>query len=342
MTRMDRTCLPAVVAALVLAVLPVACGSDGDETTGTTRSPGGSDAPILPLLGRPGEAPTRPALVVKIDNTDRGRPQAGLAQADIVFEELVEGGLTRLLAVYHSQEPGTVGPVRSARSTDLSLLPELGRPVFAWSGANRTFAAAVERAELIDAGYTAVPGAYRRSDERPAPYDLYATPEDLWAVAPDRAQAPRPLFEYGTDLERLTGPRTRAASAFRTLPLGPIATTILWRWDRSSGVWTRTQDGTPHVSAGGTHVTAANVIVRTTPYRDSGVRDSRGAVVPEAVAVGRGEAWLLSRGRTVRGRWHKPSTAAPTAYTDRECQPFHLAPGRTWVEVLPPGAGEIT
>ena len=82
----------------------------------------------------------RPALAVKVDNLDANGetavPQLGLLKADVVFEEIVEGNITRLVGVFHSQQPGRVGPVRSARTTDVQLLPQLGRPLLAWSGGN--------------------------------------------------------------------------------------------------------------------------------------------------------------------------------------------------------------
>jgi hypothetical protein len=283
---------------------------------------------------------------VKIDDTERGRPPDGLTRADVVFEEMVEGGLTRLLAVYQSQDPAMVGPVRSARSTDLFILAELGRPLFAWSGANPTFAAAVEAADIIDVGMRAAPDAYRRAPERPAPYNLYAAPDGLREAAAAREDAaastpPAPLFSYRAADEPLSGAGVEAAGGFRTAVGGGLATGIQWSWAPGSGSWVRHQNGTPHVDSDGEQIRAANVIVRVTPYRDSGVRDSTGAVVPEAAAVGEGDAWLLSGGRAQPGRWHKPSADAPTTYTDSAGTPLRLAPGPTWVEVLPPGAGEV-
>ena len=300
--------------------------------------------PVLPLLGVNGEVPRQPALAVKIDNTEPARPPTGLTRADVVFEEMVEGGLTRLLAAYHSQDPDEVGPVRSARSTDLFILAELGRPLFAWSGANPTFAAAVEAADLVDVGVSAVPDAYRRASERSAPYNLYASPAGLRDAAGNREAAstpPSPLFSYRRPGAPLVAPDAEPAVGFRTTGSGDLSTEIDWEWDGSSGSWLRSQDGTPHVDLDGERVRAANVIVRFTPYRDSGVRDSTGAVVPEAEAVGEGEAWLLSDGQAQAGSWRKPSSAAPTTYTDADGTPFQLTPGPTWVEILPPESGTV-
>jgi hypothetical protein len=330
-----------IVAAATATALLVRSGDEQSETTPPTTQP---PVWLLPLLGTPGEVPQRAALGVKIDNTEPGRPQTGLAQADVVFEEMVEGGLARLLAVFHSQDPESLGPVRSARSTDLFILAELGRPLFAWSGANPTFAAAVEAADLVDVGVGATPDGYRREPDRPAPYNLYAASDLLReAVADDdSASSPPPaIFSYRAAGTALAGPGVEPVTGFRTTGSGALSIEIAWEWDAASASWLREQDGTPHVDRDGERVRAANVIVRITPYRDSGVRDSVGAVVPEAEAIGEGDAWLLSDGQVQRGRWLKPSPDAPTAYVDTTGAPLRLTPGQTWVEVLPPGAGDV-
>jgi Protein of unknown function (DUF3048) N-terminal domain/Protein of unknown function (DUF3048) C-terminal domain len=335
-----------VVVATTLGVLLARGGGDkGSEPPAAPETSATAPA-VLPLLGTSGRVPERAALAVKIDDTEHGRPPTGLTRADVVFEEVVEGGLTRLLAVYQSQDPDTVGPVRSARSTDLSFLAELGRTLFAWSGANPTFAAAVEAADIVDVGMRAAPDAYRRASDRPAPYNLYAAPDELRraAAAADEVAASTPppqLFSYRAADAPLSGPGVEAATGFRTAGTGAFSTDIEWSWEPGSATWTRRQNGTPHVDSDGEPVRAINVIVRITPYRDSGVRDSVGAVVPEAQAVGGGDAWLLSGGRVQPGRWHKPSADAPTTYTDAAGAPLRLAPGPTWVEVLPPGTGEV-
>lgn len=336
----------AVVLVAAAATVAVLAGGDGGDEPASSPAPSSDTAPepVLPLLGTPGSVPARAALAVKIDNTEQGRPPSGLTDADVVFEEMVEGGLTRLLAVYQSQDPETVGPVRSARSTDLSILAELGRPLFAWSGANPTFAAAVGAADIIDVGAGAAPEAYRRADDRRAPYNLYAAPGLLRDAGAGDAAAgtpPDPVFAYRETGVPLSGPGAETADGFRTAATGALATDIAWSWDAGGEAWMRDQNGSAHLDESGDPVRAANVVVRFTPYGDSGVRDSTGALVPEASAVGEGDAWLLSGGRAQPGRWHKPSADAVTTYTDSAGQPLLLAPGTTWVEVLPPGSGDI-
>jgi hypothetical protein len=339
----SRRRLAVGVAAVLVVLVSVAFFVTRNDDTGD-EAPRSEDE-TLPLLGTRGDVPDRPALAVKIENTERGRPQTGLTQADVVYEEMVEGGLTRLLAVYQSQDPDTVGPVRSARSTDIGLLAELGRPLFAWSGANPTFAAAVRAADIVDVGAEAAPDAYRRSDDRQAPYNLYASPDELRAAGeqadPDLGPPPA-LFRYRPEGAPLEAGDAEPVSGYATDGAAGLATTIGWRWDERSGTWLRTQDGTPHVDTDGTQVGAANVVIRFTAYGDSGVRDSAGAVVPEAETVGDGDAWLLTDGQVQRGRWAKPDAEGATTFTSSDGSPLRLTPGRTWIEVLPPDTGQVT
>lgn len=325
----------ALVAAAVVTGAVVALLLIGDDDDPEEPEP----EAILPLLGTPGEVPDRPALAVKIDGTERGRPQTGLTQADVVYEELVEGGLTRLLAVYHSADPEMVGPVRSARSTDISLLAELDRPLFAWSGANEVFRAAVEAADIIDVGFAAAAEAYQQSPERQAPYNLDASPERLRSAGGEGGPPPA-LFGYRDPDETLDEPEVETVTAM-TLDGPGLAPSIDWEWDEESAAWRRTQDGMPHVDADGEPVAVANVVVRVTPYEDTGLVDSAGNPVPQAITVGEGEVLLLSDGTLRRGRWHQPSELGPTTYTDANGDPLRLTPGQTWIEVLPPGTVQL-
>jgi hypothetical protein len=193
----------------------------------------------------------------------------------------------------------------------------------------------VAAADVVDVGYSAASDAYRRVDDRRAPYNLFARPASLReaATAGDRhGTRPPALFHYRPHDEPAAGPGLRPTSEYEA---STSATAITWTWDRGSGTWLRTQDGTAHVDADGRRVQATNVLIRTTPYRDSGVRDSRGAVVPEAVLVGQGDALLLTDGQALPARWSKPSADAPTTYTRTDGEPLLLTPGTTWVEVLP-------
>lgn len=340
--------LPVLVVVFGIA----ACsGGGGDEAAPTTTSPTTAPPATAPPGPAPGTGPLtalpgdparlgRPALVVKIDNAPKARPQAGINEADVVVEEGVEGGVTRFAAVFHSGDAASVGPVRSARSTDIAVATPLGRPLFAYSGTNAVFARLLRSSPLIDVGIGQVPGAYRRERGRPAPYNLFSSTPPLFGRAPEGSTPPAPLFAYRAPGEAPPGasePAGRVQAQWR----GRIVTTVVYEWDPGAGGFARTEDGTPHVDAAGRRVAPENVVLQMVRYRDTGLVDRSGAAVPEAELVGEGEAWVLTGGRMVRGRWTKAGPEAVTAYVDASGAPIRLAPGRTWVELVPVGNATV-
>src|SRR5919109_5226405 len=168
-TLLRRRC---AVAAVALSLLGAACGGGGKKETAssTTQPPPPTgpaptvDANADPLTGLPHDpaAPARAVLIVKIDNAPKARPQAGINDADVVVEEGVEGGVTRFATLFHSHDAPSVGPVRSARTTDLLFAQQLGRPLFSYSGANAVFADLVRKAPLVDVGVGRFPALYKR------------------------------------------------------------------------------------------------------------------------------------------------------------------------------------
>lgn len=303
-------------------------------TTTTTAPP---PAPLTGLAGDPALL-GRTALVVKIDNVEpKARPQAGINQADVVYEERVEGSVTRLLAVFHSVDAAPAGPVRSARSSDLGVLLTLHRPHFAWSGANAFFAARIREANVSDVGYERATSAYYRAGDRPAPHNLMLkSTTELMALSSPGSTPPPTLFVYRTP-EQLQAFLEPAAGVLINFGTTAGAAPVEYRWNGTG--WARSQKGTPHLDTAGEQVAPPNVIVQFTPYASSGVNDQFGVPIPEAQMVGEGDAWVFTNGGIVAGRWHKPSIDAVTTYTDPAGNPIGLTPGRTWVALPPPGTG---
>lgn len=295
-----------------------------------------------PLTGLPMDIKRsrRPVLVVKIDNAPMARPQSGLNQADVVFEEGVEGGITRFAALFHSDESKPVGPVRSARTTDIKVLSALRHPLFAYSGANATFQRSVHAAPLVDVGVDAHPDRYHRDSSRPSPYNLFSDTTGLFDLAPDNAVPPPALFSFRSPGAAPSGPGATAVSRARVWWQASKMTEAIWEWDATAKGWRRTQNGEVHVDAGGRQVTPANVVVQFVTYRDTGQVDSTGTAVPEADVVGSGDAWVLTGGMLIPCRWSKASDTDITRYTDSSGAEVQLARGKTWVELVPPGQGE--
>lgn len=343
------------VAALIVVIAAVALAGGGDDepaeraVTSTTASTTTSSttAPVdpgYPLTGQPIDDPARaqrPVLAVKIDNAQPrrgqgGRPQAGINQADVVFEEMVEGSVTRFLALYHSQDADPVGPVRSARTTDLLLMEPLNRPLFAWSGANAGVAGQVRGAAVADVGLDANSGAYYRAGDRPAPYDLMTSTGALYGAAASEQRPPPALFAYRpTDVE----PTGESATGVRIVfGDGPGSAPVDYEWDGAG--WARSQRDTPHVDAAGARVSPPNVVVQFTPYAEVQCCDAAGFPIVEAELVGEGDAWVFSAGRLIRARWSRPTVGDVTTYATADGEPVLLTPGPTWVAIAPPGSAE--
>ncbi len=287
-------------------------------------------AQVEPLTGVPTrEAPARPALAVKIDNVDAARPQSNIHRADLVYEELVEGNLTRLVAVFHADVPTEVGPVRSVRTTDIDILAQLNTPLLAASGANTGVLAAVAQADLVNVNALVAGGAYYRSSAKPAPHNLHARTADLYAAAGDRGGPPPVLFRYR---EPGTTPVGGQATGGVTVTFG--SATVSYRWSSAEQGWRRVQNGSDHVTAQGVVVAPTNVVVLEVPYGTSAV-DARS---PEAHTVGSGPAHVFTGGLRVSGTWQRSRADERISITDGDGAEIRLDRGTTWVELAPQGS----
>ena len=345
-TRRHRPALAVAAVGLCLAAAACSGGKKKEAATTTTQPPPSTTtAPALPanadpLTGLPdpgGAVPARPALIVKIDNAPKARPQAGINDADVVVEEGVEGGVTRFFTLFQSKDAPAVGPVRSARSTDLLVAKELGKPLFAYSGANAVFEGLIAKAPLINVGVGRIPTAYHREPGREAPYNLWSDTKSLFARAGDDKTPPPPLFAYRAPGEAAPAAGSEPAPRVQAQWKLNITTTVVYAWDDATKTFKKTTDGAPHLDAAGTQVAPENVVFQVVGYHDTGLRDRSGAVVPEAELIGQGDAWVLTGGRLIKGHWSRPTEDQTTAYTMPSGDPIRLTPGRTWVELVPTG-----
>ncbi|MFQ5558081.1 MAG: DUF3048 domain-containing protein [Acidimicrobiales bacterium] len=268
--------------------------------------------------------PNRPVLAVKIDNSDAARPQAGLNVADVVWEEEVEGAITRLVLAFHSDGAEVVGPIRSMRTTDVDLLAQLNRPLFVNSGGNRITTAAVAGSTLVNIGAAVRPEGYYRDGSRRAPHNLMANAFNLWSIgAGEGAGTPIPLWGFRDPQAPL--PEGARPVTGVTIEFGNA--TIDYTWNGSG--WARSQNGRPHVDSGGVQVAPTNVIVQFTIY---GVSPAD-AASPEAITLGTNPAWILMDGSLVEGFWRRDELDDPVTFVDLQGRPIDLEPGRTWIEL---------
>ena len=271
-------------------------------------------------------------LAVKVDNTAGSRPRIGLDRAAVVYVEPVEGGLTRVLAVFSSASPGgipgEVGPIRSARESDVALLANWGHLALAYSGGSAFTRSVVDGADLAAVPYDASTAGYRRAGDRPAPYNVIGNPQQLIARAGTGATSGDPGFRFGPASPG-GGPGSSVSTAW------PAARMTL-TWDGAAGRYLVDTDGRPDTVVGGARNGAATVVVQQVPVHLSENRDVNGVQTPVADVVGQGGVVVLRDGQSWRGEWSRPAPNAPTSFTANG-QPVAMADGPVWVLLVPQG-----
>ena len=283
-----------------------------------------------PLTGMAG--PVGPVLVVKIDNVAAARPQHGLGAADLVYVEPVEGGLTRLAAVFSSRLPETVGPVRSARESDLELLRQFGTPAFAYSGAAPPLVPVIEGARLVPVSPRQAPSAYFAATGRRPPHSTFARPDKLLEQAGGATLPPDVGFRFGDP------PQSRTQTTHETVTYP--AARYTFDWSAADGRWLIGLDGSPlieggEVGEGGEQLGAPTVVVQSVVVRPSRFTDVRGSVTPYVETVGAGAALVLRDGASYDCRWSRPSADGGTSFTTAGGQPCHFARGPVWLVLVP-------
>ena len=308
----------ASVATIALAVSLVLAFSDsGSSAKPDQRSRSQS---YSPFTGEPMTAPG-PVLAVKGDNIAAARPPTGLTSADIVYILPVEGGLSRILAVFSSHFPPVIGPVRSAREDDLELLAQFGRPAFAYSGATPHLLPFVERSRIVDL-YSGRVGGYFRDPRRVAPHNLYARTRQLLAEAPGASKAHGIGFRFG--------PAPAGGQPTQSFSVSYAAATFTFNWSPSDGRWLVVMDGKPARAAEGGELSALTVVIQYTKVRTSRFLEA-GSRPPYAESTGSGTAVVLRDGRAYDARWSRPDPNGGTTFTTTSGQPMTFARGGVWI-----------
>ena len=276
--------------------------------------------------------PAAPVVAVKIDTSPLARPfHRGLDRASIVYQELAEGGSTRFLAIYDDAPDIEIGPIRSVRESDLELLEQYGPVAFGFSGGNPGVLGTVGRyraeGKVLDVSYDVAPDLYRRAERRRDAQNFYTSPAKLAGRAPSATRTRDIGLRFGPLAATAGAPAPSAAIAFSKL------SSVGMRWEAGAGRWTVLQDGRPMPA-----VAPANVVVQQVDVRTTGYKDVLGFPSPYSVTVGSGPVSVLRDGKRVDGEWRRGGPAFGTALFDSAGAPLPLAPGPTWVLLVPRGA----
>lgn len=332
-----RRRLVVVGSTIVISSFLASCGGSGsssDTATVVTEAPTTTVAEVVyPLTGLPVDddaAAERPAMVVKIDNHPKARPQFGINHADIIFEENVEK-LTRFAAVFHSDGSDPVGPIRSGRFQDINLLGSLNKPLFVWSGGNAKVSAAIQDSDLVDLSWTVAnkDGGFTRDDERTAPHNLIAETTKLWTLAPSGAKPPAQQFVYRgvSDANASTSKDTDGVK------ISMDGVKVHWMWDTATKEFLRLSDDKPHMDSEDVQLAVPNVVVLEVEYSNN--------YSPTSKTVGSGKAYVFTNGVMYEGKWTRDDRLKPFTLTDSAGAPIKLTPGQTFVEVARAGKSAI-
>jgi len=268
-----------------------------------------------------------PVLVAKMDNTTSSQPQVGLSKADLVVEELVEGGLTRLAAFYYSDIPSNAGPIRSMRASDIPVVSPVNASMVTSGAAGRTIA-------LIKAAgipfYAEGSKGFYRSPQRHVPYNLFAHLDQVADEAKAKPATPPDYLTWGSE---------------KDLPPGVKVTTIgaqfsgghTTEWEFTNGSYHNLNSNAP----AGDQFPASNVLVLRVREGDAGYLDPAGNHVPRTILTGKGNALLFHNGRMVAANWQKGKADEPIELTTKKGAPLAVPAGHTWIELVPVDGGTV-
>lgn len=339
-----------LVGLTALALFVAACGGgggDADDTTTTsststttsttirpttTTTPPSTSTTVPEVVRQPltGEVIEdeddillRPALVAKIDNNSAAVPNhSGLAVADIVFEEVVEGRTTRFAAVFHTASSNPIGPIRSGRTQDINLFTSFNFPLFVWSGGNPGVTRLINQSQLINMGPNDAAGYFRGPGRRP--HNLYNDTDTIWLQKPPDQPGPPPQqFKYVEPGDSFEGDPTAGVK----IRVG--SENVEWTWNPEIEKFDRSQRGRPHDDKLFGRIGATNVVVMGVDYRPSVVDRAS----PEAQTIGEGALWVFSDGQVTQGTWSREFSLFPIEFFDAEGEPLLLQPGNTWIEL---------
>ena len=325
-----------LILGLAAAFALSACGSNDGAGSGSDNAE--RDTPAtwsLTGLAGPDDAQWKPIVVVKVENNSLVRPQTGLESADLIFEELVEGGASRFAAVFQSNIPDEVGPVRSVRHVDVSLAAPIA-DVFVFSGgAKKTMNyVGLELPAATSQVNEGFPGMNRKAGIS-APNNLFLDTKQMLAAVAQSDTPSSGFFVPAPSSSATPGP----APVGKAVSTVEVAFSTLaepnWKWNATDKLWMRSEGTKPFTNKDGSLFGTNNLVIIEIREVDAGYKGSTGGYVPRSVTSGSGRAWVLSNGKAVEVKWNKPTVTSQVELSDTNGNPFTMPTGRTWVELLP-------
>lgn len=278
------------------------------------------------LSGREGS--DGPVLVVKIDDTAPAHPQAGLEDADVVYIEQVEGGLTRLAAVFSSVIPQRIGPVRSARITDIELLEQYGRVAFAYSGAQKKLLPVISSANLVDMGaQRQSPTIYTTDPNRTPPVAMILRADLLMQKILTDGSSVDQSHSIGWKFGKSTDVGTFISRVKVSWPANSYSAV----WSASEKRWLLSHRDVADIAESGKQLGPTTFVIQLVSITPSEYHDKVGGVTPFSATIGTGKGFILRDGKYLPANWSRESGSSGTTWSDESGNEILFAPGQVWV-----------
>jgi hypothetical protein len=270
------------------------------------------------------EAVDGPIIVVKIDDTPDAHPQVGIDKADLVYIEQVEGGLVRLAAIFSTEIPAAIGPVRSARISDIDLMAQFGKVAFFYSGAQSKFLPVIKAANLFDIGAEhESPTLYTRDPNRFAPYNMILSGSQV------KERISGLEVAKASNIQWSFGKLANDGNAISAVKVKWPASNYSAKWNGKS--WDLYQNGEADITSDGVQISPSTFIIQNVVITDSIYKDKLGGITPLSITVGEGTGWVLRDGVAIKATWNRPDSTSGTTWSDENGKEIKFAAGQIWV-----------
>lgn len=312
---------------------PTSAASSSTPTTTDSATPTAPAVAKYPLTGEVIEdgGGTNASIASKIDNLIDARPQVGLQYTDLVFEELVEGGITRYVAVWQSQIPKEYGPVRSIRGMDPAIVSPLGG-IITYSGGQPIFVKGIKATDVVNVSqddYGSDSSLFHRITTKTAPHNVIASGKNIMEKFGDGVDAPAQQFPFA-DALATSSPVAEGTPTSTVTATFSTSSQRTWKYSEKKGVWLRSQNGVKDVDDKGDRISAVNVVTLRVTLKTI-------SHTPVSQLVGTGKATVSAGGKTIEGTYTKKSKKGKIRIVDAAGNPINLAPGNTWIELVATG-----
>ena len=283
--------------------------------------------PTNVLTGLPGI--NGPVLFVKIDDTIAAHPQIGLDSADVIYIEQVEGGLTRLAAVFSNKLPAKIGPIRSARISDIDLMANYGRVGMAYSGAQTLFLPVLRASNIEDIGADTEPASiFSRDPARSSPTDMVLNPK---ALLKKSIQVEGRKIVTAKSIGWKFGPLPPGGVSIKSAEIKWPASKYKAVWSASAGKWLMVYNGSPDLAADGVRLGSPTFLIQQVSITPSIYHDHNGSYTPFSNTIGSGTGYLLRDGQEIPVFWNRASATDPTTWTLKDGSPAFFHTGQVWI-----------